>query len=308
MARKGEKMSTELSKNNTNKLDVEIIEKLVLSGDCSKMTPDQKIQYMAYRCNSLDIDLAEKPFEYIKLNGKEVLYATKACTDALCRTRKIRREVSSRDRIEDIYMVVARATDDTGRYDESIGAVAISNLKGDALANAIMKAETKAKRRAVLSLCGLGILDETELETIKEDKPVRNSEFKKLEEKFALKEKPLEIEKENDDLPVWNSESSDDVKKKVNEITLNWTHVDLPEYLTKNSEILNKFNGLQLYELSIDDAKSIYNELVDMEKKAKKEESKRFITEAKKQMVNSLIIISDMKKIGESNGTAKIQV
>ena len=29
-----------------------------------------------------------------------------------------------------------------------------------------MKAETKAKRRATLSICGLGMLDETEIETI----------------------------------------------------------------------------------------------------------------------------------------------
>ena len=44
----------------------------------------------------------------------------------------------------------------------------IAKLTGDALANALMKAETKAKRRATLSLCGLGFLDETEIETIPE--------------------------------------------------------------------------------------------------------------------------------------------
>jgi hypothetical protein len=35
-----------------------------------------------------------------------------------------------------------------------------------------MKCVTKAKRRATLSLCGLGWLDETEIETIKDVKPV----------------------------------------------------------------------------------------------------------------------------------------
>jgi hypothetical protein len=39
-------------------------------------------------------------------------------------------------------------------------------LKGDALANALMKAETKAKRRVTLSLAGLGWLDETEIASI----------------------------------------------------------------------------------------------------------------------------------------------
>jgi len=33
-------------------------------------------------------------------------------------------------------------------------------------ANAIMKCETKAKRRVTLSICGLGFLDETEVDSI----------------------------------------------------------------------------------------------------------------------------------------------
>jgi hypothetical protein len=66
----------------------------------------------------------------------------------------------------DIYIVTARAKDRTGREDESTGAVPLGNLKGDALANALMKAETKSKRRVTLSIAGLGWLDETELETL----------------------------------------------------------------------------------------------------------------------------------------------
>jgi hypothetical protein len=66
----------------------------------------------------------------------------------------------------DIYIVTARAKDRTGREDESTGAVPLGNLKGDALANALMNAETKSKRRVTLSIAGLGWLDETELETI----------------------------------------------------------------------------------------------------------------------------------------------
>jgi hypothetical protein len=56
--------------------------------------------------------------------------------------------------------------------DSSIGAVSVDGLKGDDLANAMMKAETKSKRRVTLSICGLGMLDETEIETIKEAAPV----------------------------------------------------------------------------------------------------------------------------------------
>jgi hypothetical protein len=41
--------------------------------------------------------------------------------------------------------------------------VNIEGLKGEALANALMKAETKAKRRATLSAVGLGMMDESEI-------------------------------------------------------------------------------------------------------------------------------------------------
>jgi hypothetical protein len=44
-----------------------------------------------------------------------------------------------------------------------IGVKAIATLKGEARANAMMTAETKGKRRVTLSICGLGVLDETEV-------------------------------------------------------------------------------------------------------------------------------------------------
>lgn len=43
-------------------------------------------------------------------------------------------------------------------------------MRGD-LGNVIMKSVTKSKRRVTLSLCGLGMLDETDVETIPEAKP-----------------------------------------------------------------------------------------------------------------------------------------
>jgi hypothetical protein len=68
--------------------------------------------------------------------------------------------------MDDIYLVSVRVTGADGRLSENQGAVAVAHLKGDALANAVLKATTKAIRRAVLSHVGLGMLDETEVETI----------------------------------------------------------------------------------------------------------------------------------------------
>jgi hypothetical protein len=63
-----------------------------------------------------------------------------------------------------VLVVTARATMPDGRVDESIGALPIDKLQGEARANALMKCETKAKRRVTLSICGLGMLDESEIE------------------------------------------------------------------------------------------------------------------------------------------------
>jgi hypothetical protein len=44
--------------------------------------------------------------------------------------------------------------------------VLIGKLQGEARANAVMKAITKAKRRVTLSICGLGLMDESEALTL----------------------------------------------------------------------------------------------------------------------------------------------
>jgi hypothetical protein len=50
--------------------------------------------------------------------------------------------------------------------DEAVGAINVKGKGGDDLANALMKAETKAKRRVTLSIAGLGMTDESELHSI----------------------------------------------------------------------------------------------------------------------------------------------
>jgi hypothetical protein len=72
----------------------------------------------------------------------------------------------------DMVSVTAYATDKTGRTDADLGVVSVKGKQGDNLANAMMKAVTKAKRRVTLSICGLGWLDESELETVPTAAPV----------------------------------------------------------------------------------------------------------------------------------------
>jgi hypothetical protein len=150
----------------TPSIPPEILEQVLIGGDLSPLTEAQRLAYYRAVCQSLGLNPLSKPFEYLTLNGKLRLYALRDCADQLRRLHGISIYITNRERLGEIYLVTARAKDRTGREDESTGAVALGTLKGDALANALMKCETKAKRRVTLSLAGLGWLDETELETI----------------------------------------------------------------------------------------------------------------------------------------------
>ena len=142
------------------------IEQVLIGGDLSRLTSEQRVSYYNKTCESLGLNPLTQPFAYINLNGKLTLYARKDCTEQLRGIRNISIGIASREVVEGVYVVTARATNPAGRMDESIGAVPIDKLTGEARANAMMKAETKAKRRVTLSFCGLGILDETEIESI----------------------------------------------------------------------------------------------------------------------------------------------
>lgn len=165
-------MTTEKAIVSTTPISPEIIEQVVVGGDLSKLTPQQRVVYYKSVCESLGLNPLTKPFSYLHLNGKLVLYALRDATDQLRAKHRISITIPSRETINDVFVVTARATTPDGRTDESTGAVTLGTLKGDALANAMMKAETKAKRRVTLSIVGLGWLDETELSTIQDAAPV----------------------------------------------------------------------------------------------------------------------------------------
>jgi hypothetical protein len=140
------------------------LEKVLLLGDISSLTAEQKVNYLHSLCESLGLNPLTRPIEFIKMGGKEVCYVKKDGTDQLRKLHNVSLKIVGREFAEGVYVVTAQATQPSGRTDESIGAVSVVGLKGDNLANATMKAETKSKRRVTLSICGLGFLDETEVE------------------------------------------------------------------------------------------------------------------------------------------------
>lgn len=151
-----------------------IMDQVITKGNLAELSPDQRARYYAEVCHSLGVNPLTKPFDYISLNNKLTLYATKTATDQL---RKINGvsifRVEAETTPDGLRIVTAYARDVSGREDMDVGAVFIKGLTGEALANAQMKALTKAKRRVTLSICGLGWLDESEVDSVPSARFVR---------------------------------------------------------------------------------------------------------------------------------------
>jgi len=142
----------------------EIMESVIAKGDLGKLSAQERSTYYMQVCRSIGLNPLTRPFEYLTLNGKMVLYARRDCADQLRKINNISVEIVSKDVDDGLLTVHVRAKDSTGRVDEDYGVVNIGALKGEAAANAFLKAVTKAKRRVTLSISGLGFLDESEVE------------------------------------------------------------------------------------------------------------------------------------------------
>jgi hypothetical protein len=164
-------------------MDKKLLEKLILTDDLSRLTPQERADYYLAVCERLGLDPLLKPLAFLRRDKVDertrqkstevILYALRGATEQLRQQRGITIDIVSRERLDNVYIVVARGTLPDGRRDEAIGASPLVSSEGKELsarsiANAIMGAETKAKRRVTLSLCGLGMLDESEADTMPE--------------------------------------------------------------------------------------------------------------------------------------------
>jgi hypothetical protein len=179
-------------------VDAKAVEQALLIGDLSKMTDGQRIAYYLAICRSMGLNPLTKPFQALRADdGKVVLYPDKGCAEQLRALHRISLRVVSRETVDDLYCVTIRATAPNGREEEAQGIVPLSKAKGtwedydyrgekkrrfkaaaDAdgqeilvrlspteRATAMMRAETKAKRRVTLAICGLGLPDAEAMES-----------------------------------------------------------------------------------------------------------------------------------------------
>jgi hypothetical protein len=174
----------------------EIAEKAILQGNLYDLTSAaERVNHYLAVCQSLGLNPFTKPFDYLELDGPKgdkvlTLYAKRDAAEQLRKMHGVSIRIVKRQTVESAPHRHRAGDHPDGRTDEAIGAVPIGKegasgrTSGTAsatssatarfvppapndLANALMKAETKAKRRVTLSICGLGFMDETEIETVK---------------------------------------------------------------------------------------------------------------------------------------------
>lgn len=148
---------TELSKPNTTEA---AIEKVVLKGDLNGLTPVERVQYSFALCRSLGLNPLTHPIDYLEEQGKLKVYINAIGVAQLRERHGISTAIVRSQKDDEFIYTTAKATNRNGRAEESTAVVPLHDkygkpLTGAAKANAIMKAETKAKRRATLALCGI---------------------------------------------------------------------------------------------------------------------------------------------------------
>ena len=134
--------------------------------DPRAMTAEERAGYVATLCRALRLNPLTRPAQFINLSGKEVLYLTRTATDQLAAMHSLNRKTVDGPRVVDICgtkvgVCTVEVSLPSGRSE-----TATATLPAADFVNLYMKLETKAKRRGTLSILGLGVLGEDEIETI----------------------------------------------------------------------------------------------------------------------------------------------
>ena len=131
--------------------DATAIEAVLIKGDLSQLTESQRLAHYQNVCASLKLNPLTQPFDYIRLNNKLVLYAKRDAAEQLRKIHGVSITEMTTQHFDDVYVVTVKAQDKTGRTDMSTGAVALGSLKGEALANQLLR--RLKRRRSGASRC-----------------------------------------------------------------------------------------------------------------------------------------------------------
>jgi hypothetical protein len=159
-------MTTDLARTDHEQAGIDALVHVLGTGDLAQLTDEQRVGHYLRVCRSLGLNPLSRPFDWIFFKdpgGAEVLqlYPNQSCAAQLRRQHQMRVEVTRREPVGDMFVVEVKATTPDGREDFASKYVPLSNkfgrLTGQQYANALMKAETGAKRRVTFSMVGLAV-------------------------------------------------------------------------------------------------------------------------------------------------------
>jgi hypothetical protein len=171
--------------------DPAVIDQAVMLGDMSKMPPGMRLDFYKAVCLSVGLNPLTQPFTVLKRqDGTTWLYANSSCTQQLASLYRVSFRDVEREHVtilgDPLYIVRVTAVAPDGRAVPSQAVVSLTKkkreaagtwpngdpkfrdvldadaepvlvpLRGESLANALMRADTKGFRRATLALVGLG--------------------------------------------------------------------------------------------------------------------------------------------------------
>jgi hypothetical protein len=137
-------------------------------GDLSALSNQQRVAFYLEKCRSLGLNPLSRPFDWLVLDGKLVLYDNRSCAEQLRRQHQISIKITRRDVIgqntdDPLFVVEVEGRRPNGQTDQASKYVPLTvskqghryRLSGRELANAYAKAETGAKRRLTFSMVGM---------------------------------------------------------------------------------------------------------------------------------------------------------
>ncbi len=159
----------------------EALERMVKGeGDLATLTPSQRAALYKRVCERLGLDPTTYPLQYLWVRASDggerlILYLNKDGAAQLRKVHKVSTRLVDHRYIPEVgtYVAVVEASTPDGRVEVETGAVSVRGGNPGDVANALMHAITKAKRRATIAIVGVGFLDETEVLSIPDAHPAR---------------------------------------------------------------------------------------------------------------------------------------
>ena len=151
----------------------EVQSALLLHGDYGKLSPAQRNVLLLKLCETHGLDPLTKPFMYIAVDGRKILYASRSAADGIAKNKGLSEVGHELIETMNGTILIVKIADPAwiesegkkGRMKEGFSAIP-ANLTGLVWVNAVKKAHTQANRRAILALEAPGFMDESEISDI----------------------------------------------------------------------------------------------------------------------------------------------